>query len=332
MQILTGLYLAEICMIGLFSIKEAYGAVVIMICLLVFSALVHYALNEALSPLLCSLPKTLAAEERLRRSGVDVLDAEELEDKSEEAAEAETQQPVHAVYDSDFDPGEAQMALHHGPQTSRSALIDGVGIAPEGTSRALNLTGTSLKYYFKVKMRKSPLPGIWKQLDFWTQWISPDPGTKPSMLMKFLHPEIFSDYHVLRDKIPSELLEADVDNGMVGAGLGVEVEGRVERIGGRVDRVKRVGGWVDRVEKERERERVFRDAYCPPAMRMRCPRIWLPRDRAGVSTQEVRHCIEKAGVECRDDGAWMDGRGNVVVDLNGEVGRWAEGEGAGVKF
>lgn len=69
-QLFVGLYIAEICIIGLLavSIKKgpagAIGPFVLMIILLIITALYHIALNSAMSPLLHYLPKTLDAEER----------------------------------------------------------------------------------------------------------------------------------------------------------------------------------------------------------------------------------------------------------------------------
>jgi len=68
-HIFVGLYIAQICLIGLFAIaigtsKGAIGPLVLMILLVVVTALFHVSLNSALDPLLKYLPKTLDAEER----------------------------------------------------------------------------------------------------------------------------------------------------------------------------------------------------------------------------------------------------------------------------
>jgi len=68
-QIFVGLYLAEVCLIGLFAIQlnngpGAIGPFVMLIMLLIFTALYQLSLNEAIGPLLMYLPKTLDAEER----------------------------------------------------------------------------------------------------------------------------------------------------------------------------------------------------------------------------------------------------------------------------
>jgi hypothetical protein len=62
-QTLTGVYLAEVCLIGLFGIAKTPGPLVCMVFFLIFTILYHFSLNAALDPLLYSLPKSLEAEE-----------------------------------------------------------------------------------------------------------------------------------------------------------------------------------------------------------------------------------------------------------------------------
>lgn len=62
-QLLVGVYIAEICMVGLFAASTAFGPMVLMIAFLVFTALFHITMNNAMAPLLANLPRTLAAEE-----------------------------------------------------------------------------------------------------------------------------------------------------------------------------------------------------------------------------------------------------------------------------
>ena len=68
-QLFVGLYIAEVCLIGLFAIatgqsRGALGPLILMILMLIFTALYNIALNSALDPLLHYLPKSLDAEER----------------------------------------------------------------------------------------------------------------------------------------------------------------------------------------------------------------------------------------------------------------------------
>ncbi|CAG8980224.1 hypothetical protein HYALB_00013396 [Hymenoscyphus albidus] len=70
-QLLTGVYLAEICLIGLYGIAATPGPLVLMVIMLVFTILYHVSLNSALDPLLYNLPKTLEAEEESLREGLE---------------------------------------------------------------------------------------------------------------------------------------------------------------------------------------------------------------------------------------------------------------------
>jgi len=68
-QIFVGLYIAEVCLIGLFAIATgasvgALGPLILMIIFLVFTALYHISFNAALGPHLNYLPKSVDAEER----------------------------------------------------------------------------------------------------------------------------------------------------------------------------------------------------------------------------------------------------------------------------
>lgn len=329
-QTLTGVYLAEICMIGLFGLKGAYGPLVVTFGLVIFTALIHVSLNQALSPLLFNLPRTLAVEEELRRLGNPGYLAEVLSDVndplhnggSSEAGKLEDgENQVDAGYDSDFDPSSSSPHtntnadptdpdLDHGAQTSRS-------LKPEGTDRMLTLSHRTLLSLLKSQYHSSPLPALINYLDFWTYWIAPPPPTpekpKANFLLTFLHPEIFADYHILRAQIPPEISSVDVTSQYT--------------------------------------HEVLKDAYSPPAMRMRTPRIWIPRDGlgGGVTEQEVRHCNGvkvggrwkggdgkgdgRSGVECREEEAWVDERtGQVRCELEGDVESWTVERGERVRF
>ncbi|KAH0555919.1 hypothetical protein GP486_006137, partial [Trichoglossum hirsutum] len=62
-QLLTGLYLAQICMIGLLAIRAATGPIILQVAFLIFTILYHISLVSALDPLLKYLPRTLETEE-----------------------------------------------------------------------------------------------------------------------------------------------------------------------------------------------------------------------------------------------------------------------------
>lgn len=75
-HLLTGVYLAEICLIGLCAIKGSIGPVVIMVLFTIATLLAHISLNEALAPLNCFLPRSLDAEEEVLQAKED--DAAEM--------------------------------------------------------------------------------------------------------------------------------------------------------------------------------------------------------------------------------------------------------------
>ncbi|KAE8383788.1 hypothetical protein BDV26DRAFT_287206 [Aspergillus bertholletiae] len=66
-HLLTGIYLADVCMIGLFAIKAAIGPLIIMVLFLILTVLAHMSLNEALAPFNNFLPRTLDAEEEAQQ-------------------------------------------------------------------------------------------------------------------------------------------------------------------------------------------------------------------------------------------------------------------------
>lgn len=282
-QTLTGVYLAEVCMLGLFGVKGAYFPMILMIGLLVLTYLVHFSISRSLSPLLYSLPRTLAAEEELRKAGHNPWNAENLEDGTEDTAQATLeQQPNDNAYDSDFDPSDpADQAVSHGEQVAR-------GI--EGADAAVDVGRDTLKKIIRKKYYESWIPSFISSIDFWTRWISPDPNQKPNFVLRFLHPEVFEDYHILRSKISEDIVEMDIPYD----------------------------------------ESVLKDAYSPPGVRDKSPKIWLPRDPAGVSVQEVRHCNKV--IECTDADAWLDEKGFVDVNLDGETERWVLRDYERVRF
>ncbi|KZF23298.1 DUF221-domain-containing protein [Xylona heveae TC161] len=70
-HIMVGVYLAELCLIGLFGIKAAAAPLVLTIIFLVFTVLYHISLQSALDPVIKYIPKSIDLEEE------DLLAAEE---------------------------------------------------------------------------------------------------------------------------------------------------------------------------------------------------------------------------------------------------------------
>ncbi|KIX09911.1 uncharacterized protein Z518_00992 [Rhinocladiella mackenziei CBS 650.93] len=251
MHMLVGLYFSEICMIGLFSLRGAFVPVVLTAILLILTALVHTSLLDALGPLLWSLPKSLTVEEDQHLLGTcpsqpRAMAAEDLERFGQE-------------YEFEQDSDE------HIPGDSR---------ALEGASGSLNALGGGLKSIVKKKVKKD-LPEVNVGLNalgsFWMRWISPDPTTKPNFLLRWLHPEVYSDYTVLRRMVPSDLPDPVYP------------------------------------------EDVERDIYYPPSFLAKPPCLWIPRDPAGVSRQEVEHC--RKVIPTTDEHVSMDEKGRMKINL-----------------
>ncbi|KAF9884927.1 hypothetical protein FE257_000918 [Aspergillus nanangensis] len=67
-HLMVGIYLANVCMIGLFAIKGVPGPLVIMALFLLGTILAHISLNDALAPLYDFLPRTLDVEEEAQQA------------------------------------------------------------------------------------------------------------------------------------------------------------------------------------------------------------------------------------------------------------------------
>ncbi|KFY18223.1 hypothetical protein V492_00043 [Pseudogymnoascus sp. VKM F-4246] len=184
MQILTGVYLAEICLIGLFGIQAAVGPLLMMLMLAIFTFLVHISLNDALGPLLYNLPRSLAVEG--------------LYDDLDNLPQSPVVENLETQYDSDFDPGDPNAVTH---EEIGTRAVEGT----RGYSKAaLRFLSSSMQE--KLSARTGSVSSFIKSIDFWSPWITPDAtDPKPSFLLKWLHPEVFHDFSVLRGKIPTDL-------------------------------------------------------------------------------------------------------------------------------
>lgn len=76
-QLMTGVYISEVCLIGLFAINTAPGPIVLMVVFLVFTALYHAMMRNALRPLVKYLPDSIEgdAEAPFERSDIGDYDA-----------------------------------------------------------------------------------------------------------------------------------------------------------------------------------------------------------------------------------------------------------------
>ncbi|KAH7143821.1 hypothetical protein EDB81DRAFT_508218 [Dactylonectria macrodidyma] len=75
-QLFVGIYLAELCMVGLFVVSKAGGPAALMVVFLIFTVLFQLTITKALDPLLYSLPRSLEVEEEAIQSGQQVVNGE----------------------------------------------------------------------------------------------------------------------------------------------------------------------------------------------------------------------------------------------------------------
>jgi calcium permeable stress-gated cation channel len=198
MHLLLGLYFSEICCIGLFSLKGAYIPTILMAILLVITGLVHSSLIDALGPLLRSLPKSLTKEED------DPLLTTNLEARRQARANDLASHFEQSVPNTDTDPSgpEPEPEPEHLPGSTRSTRI------PEGAPGALNALSSGLTSLFKKSLKTSfpetqhPFDAL---LKFWQHLLCPSPAGPSNWFLRWLHPEIFSDYAVLRKMVPTDL-------------------------------------------------------------------------------------------------------------------------------
>ncbi|KAL2161823.1 hypothetical protein VTH06DRAFT_7607 [Thermothelomyces fergusii] len=281
MHLMTGLYIAEICLIGLFALKKAFGPLVLMAMFLVFSALVHISLNEAVTPLLNSLPRTLALE---KDTG---LVAEE-EQPGDDTALPTPLQPSSGLAADYYNTADDNSDLDSLPGGIHDDDGENHGLDTDTQLRGIE-GGSSLKYqlteWAKARLKSALDPknlangngngngssrgvayasGLTRVLTCIKEAITPDPSRPPNAVLTFLHPETYESFRVLQQRV-------DPGPGPPAASLPRDYAKR---------------------------------AYWPPEMRAPAPRLWLPRDEARVSRQEVAHSAGCVGA-ASDRACWL---------------------------
>ncbi|SPO05832.1 related to A.thaliana hyp1 protein [Cephalotrichum gorgonifer] len=96
-QLLTGVYLAQVCMVGLCAISQAFWPLIIMIIILVLTILFQLTIQSALDPLLYNLPRSLQVEEEgLMHDAAAALGSDDAVDGESRAIEQESSSKVAA--------------------------------------------------------------------------------------------------------------------------------------------------------------------------------------------------------------------------------------------
>ncbi|KAM6516516.1 hypothetical protein FALCPG4_014700 [Fusarium falciforme] len=276
-HLIVGLYLAEICMIGLFALKFAFPPMVMMLIFLIITGLVHLSLRDSISPLLTNLPQTLSLEEELQQE--EKAAAEARLQEAAESGQAGTGTAA-SYFDTQQNFGEEEMEdapsededehTHEGPQSSR---------AVEGAGGLKLLTTEWIKSMTKEKLKteaKEAEQG--PVMKFLNKWIlvrgneSSESDQPPTFVKRFFHPEIYEDFIALRKLIHVE----------------------------------------DQPEFDYEVDEKLSN-YWPPELWRPKPVLWIPRDDARVSRQEVAHTRKITPIT--DVGVSLNERGLVVVDV-----------------
>lgn len=195
LHLIIGLYMAQICLIGLFALKTAIGPVVLMVLFLIFTVLVHLTLSDAIAPLLQNLPQTLALEEEIQEEMAATQTDDAAPSNNGAAANYyDTEQSFGNGTDDETeeedDPNEhiisGDRALE-GSSTVRAALTDWLKAAAKSKA--------------ETEAQESGLTGIFSKLSL----LSKD-GQAPGFITRWLHPD---DFVALRKTIPPELLNIE---------------------------------------------------------------------------------------------------------------------------
>ncbi|CAM1504888.1 Fc.00g024790.m01.CDS01 [Cosmosporella sp. VM-42] len=275
LQLIVGLYMAEICLVGLFALKFAFSQMVLMLIFSVFTGLVHFSLSEAIQPLLQNLPQTLPLEEEIQqeeRAKYNMQLAAESEPRPEGTA-TDYYDLEQAFGEEEPEPPEDDDDI--GPSTDRADR------GMEGASSVRSALAEWLKLSTKAKMKteaeklkaEAEDSGLMQYINKLNILGDPnDPNQTPGFIQRWLHPEIYEDFIALRKMIPFDGLpntEYQEDESMCN--------------------------------------------YWPPELWQPKPILWIPRDEAHVSRQEIAHT--KKVTPITDIGVHLDEKGLVVVDV-----------------
>ena len=269
-QLIIGLYLAEICLIGLFALNLAIGPLLLMVVFFLFTAVMHLSIRDAIKPLLQNLPQTLSLEEEIQE---------------EEKAKLNVPEEITGAANDYFD--EEQTFGDEDDQINEESEVESEydGPVPIGNRAVEGASGVGafLTHWIKLSTKEkvteqaesSGLTDMFSKFSAFT--VSP-PGKKPNFLIRWLHPEVYEDFVALKKLIPQPFEEESPL-------METQTKAQGERL----------------------------SDYSPPEIWTPKPKLWIPKDDARVSRQEVDHSGRV--VPMSDDAAWLDEKGNVYIEL-----------------
>ena len=281
-----GLYLAEICLIGLFALKSAFAPLALMVLFFIFTGLVHFSLSDAIAPLLLNLPQTLSLEGEVQEEELARAAREKQRSMARLEVASEPPGAANDYYDTEQDFGDPTDNHLSGDEEQdededEDEVDDNHGpISGTRTVEGASGVGSAIKEWFKTSTRakiaqasdQSGVSELVSKLQFWTHG-KHDSEKSPGFLARWLHPEEYEDFVALRNTIPDD----------------------------QFPRVDYPAAYARR-------------CYLPPEMWEPKPTLWIPQDHARVSRQEVAHTRKLTPIS--DQGVELDEKGRVVIQYD----------------
>ncbi|KAF3069202.1 Uncharacterized protein CFAM422_007310 [Trichoderma lentiforme] len=200
-QLIIGLYLAEICLIGLLILNRAFGPMGIVITLLGLTGLVHFLLRDAILPLMWNLPQTLAVEEQIQEEEKAKL---AVNNDDGEAHGNDAGGAAASYFDVEQAFGDEEEVEIEEIDEDDHHVVSNRGL--EGASSIRMALTAWLKSAaiekVKTEMEKSGLNAMLDKMFAFAK--SGDGEGPPGFLAKWLHPEEHEDFVALRKLIPNE--------------------------------------------------------------------------------------------------------------------------------
>lgn len=260
-QLFTGLYVMELCLIGLFFLVRddkntvaCQGQAITMIIVLILTVGYQYFLNEAFSPLIRYLPITLE-DDAIRRD--------------EEFARAQRTR-LGLPCEEDEDEDEQQQLDERASEDERDGEIELQKITAENENQknSKNFLSKNLDAIGNVSKRVASKPVSWADRSQVrrSKYFGANAGLDVPGIQG------------LREKLAHEAEDAEAT-----AGTGAQAIGRAL-----------FAGISDELEDMTpdERDQLVQRAFQHEALRAKRPVIWIPRDDLGVSDDEI-YCTQR---------------------------------------
>lgn len=249
MHLIVGLYLAEICMIGLLFINNATGPAVLTILLLIFTGLVHFSIHQSMAPMVQNLPQTLALEEEIQQEEKDKAAAARRRAEEGEVTDG----AANTYFDEDEEFGDAEDDIGR-LSDAESYEEDEEDNTPDPVGNRAVEGAADFRLAFTSWFQAWTMTAVKEQVTSlgFNAGRNDDPEKPPSLITRWLRPHIHEDFIAIRKnlmELPESLPETSTNLNT----------------------------------------RDYRHAYLPPEMWTPRPVLWIPQDDARVSRQEVAH-------------------------------------------